>query len=136
VSAWILKTEPETYSFEDLVKDKQTLWDGVRNYTARNNLKAMKSGDVCFIYHSVDAKEIVGLAEVVREHYPDPTSTEPKKGWVCVDVAARAKLAKTVTLEAMKKHKVLKKMILVRQSRLSVCPVSAAEEKAIRALSA
>ena len=134
---WILKTEPETYSWDDLVKDGGTFWSGVRNYTARNNLKAMKQGERCFIYHSVGPKELVGIAEIVKEHYPDPTMEldEVKKGWVVVDVKAKERLASPVTLAQLKAHKKLASMVLVKQSRLSVCPLSAEEAKLILALS-
>jgi predicted RNA-binding protein with PUA-like domain len=136
MSTWLLKTEPETYSWDDLVKDGATSWDKVRNYTARNNLRAMKKGDLCFIYHSVGPREIVGIAEVVKESYPDPTATgdEAKKGWLAVDIKPKRPLNKPVALADIKAHKLLSKMVLVKQSRLSVCPVTPAEEKAILAL--
>ena len=136
MSTWIIKTEPETYSWDDLVRDKGTAWTGVRNYTARNNLKAMKRGDRCLVYHSVGPKELVGVAEVVKEHYPDPTMEpdEVKKGWVVVDVKATEKFPKAVTLAQVKAHKKLVHMQLVKQSRLSVCPVTPDEEKIILAL--
>lgn len=123
---WMMKTEPETYSWDDLVKDSRTRWDGVRNYLARNNLRAMKKGDLCLIYHSVGPKEIVGIAEVVKEAYADPTAgaDEVKKGWVSVDIKPRQKLARPVTLAEVKAHKLLKHMDLVKQSRLSVCAVT------------
>jgi predicted RNA-binding protein with PUA-like domain len=121
------------------VKDGGTFWSGVRNYTARNNLKAMKKGDRCFIYHSVGPREIVGVAEVTKEAYPDPTvdaqDPEAKKGWVAVDIRPTEKLKRPVSLDAIKGHKLLKGMVLVKQSRLSVCPVKPDEEKAILALS-
>ena len=135
--AWILKTEPDTYSWDDLVKDKSTFWSGIRNYTARNNLMAMKKGDRCFIYHSGGPKELVGIAEVTREHYPDPTATEPddaKKNWVVVDIRPRTKLKRPVTLAQMKAHRTLANMQLVKVSRLSVCPLTAAEERALLSL--
>lgn len=133
---WILKTEPSAYSWDDLVSDKGTAWSGVRNYTARNNLQAMKKGDRCFIYHSVGPKELVGIAEVAREHYPDATAqgADAAKGWVVVDVRAIEKLHAPVTLAQIKAHHELADMALVKQSRLSVCPVSAPEAKAILAL--
>lgn len=136
MATWILKTEPETYSWDDLVREKGTFWNGVRNYTARNNLMAMKKGDRCFIYHSVGPKELVGIAEVTKEHYPDPTMEpdELPKKWVVVDIKPKHKLAKPVTLAQMKAHKTLANMQLVKMSRLSVCPVTAAEEKALLAL--
>jgi len=122
---WILKTEPETYSFEKLLKDKQTNWDGVRNYQARNNLKAMKKGDQCMIYHSVGPKEIVGLAEVSKEAFIDPTDTEKK--WIAVEIAPIKKLHKPVTLAQIKEAAQLEEIALVKQSRLSVCPVTKAQ---------
>ena len=136
-ATWMLKSEPGTYSFDDLVRDKKTAWTGVRNYTARIHLKAMKKGDRCFIYHSGGPKEVVGIAEVVKEHYPDATVTDPDeiaKGWVAVDIQAVAKLPRAVTLAELKKHKTLSQMQLVKLSRLSVSPVSAAEAKALLAL--
>jgi len=122
---WILKSEPEAYSFDDLIKDGQTRWDGVRNYQARNNLKNMKIGDECFIYHSVGPKEIVGSAKVVKEAYPDPTTKDAN--WVCVDIKPLNKLKKPVTLAMLKEHPVLQNISLVKQSRLSVCPISKTE---------
>jgi predicted RNA-binding protein with PUA-like domain len=136
MSTWLIKSEPEAYSWDQLVKDGGTPWTGVRNYTARNNLKAMAKGDLCFFYHSVGPKEIVGIAEVAKTAYPDPTAPadEAKKGWVCVDVKAKKKLPRPVTLAEIKAHKLLSKMLLVKQSRLSVCPVTPAEEKALLSL--
>ena len=121
-----MKTEPESYSWDDLVKDKGTRWDGVRIYTARNNLKAMKKGELCLIYHSVGPKEIVGVAEVTRDAYADPTASadEVNKGWVAVDIKPKMKLARAITLAEVKAHKLLQHMDLVKQSRLSVCAVS------------
>ena len=131
MSTWCLKTEPDTFSWDDLVRDKTAVWDGVRNYTARIHLRAMKKGDVCFIYHSVGPKEIVGIAEVTKEPYPAPTDDDPKKPWVAVDIKPKKKLKAAVTLETLKGHKVLKGMQLVKMSRLSVSPVSPKEEAAI-----
>jgi len=120
---WLVKSEPEAYGWSTLVKDGRTAWTGVRNFQARNNLRAMKKGDeVCF-YHSVTDKQIVGIAKVVKEFYPDATATEGD--WSCVDLAPVKPLAKPVTLETIKTDKVLKDMLLVRQSRLSVTPLSA-----------
>ena len=122
---WLVKSEPEAYSWTAFVKDGRTAWTGVRNFAARLNLRAMKTGDqVCF-YHSVTGKEVVGLAKVVKEAYPDPTATEGD--WTCVDLAPVKALAKPVTLETIKADKMLKDMLLVRQSRLSVSPLSAAQ---------
>ena len=135
---WLVKTEPETYAWATLVKDGGTSWGGVRNYTARNNLRAMRRGDACFVYHSVGPRQIVGIAEVSRESYPDPTvppnDPEQKKGWLAVDIAPVRVLPAPVSLEQVKAHKLLQKMELVRQSRLSVAPVSEAEWRAVLAL--
>jgi predicted RNA-binding protein with PUA-like domain len=140
MATWLIKTEPETYSWDDLRRDKKTSWDGVRNYTARNNLKAMRKGDLCLVYHSVGPKEIVGIAEVSREAYPDPTveAGDPdfKKGWVAVEVKPKQPLPRPVTLAEIKADKLLKHMQLVKQSRLSVCPVTAQQWDAILARSA
>jgi predicted RNA-binding protein with PUA-like domain len=122
-SYWLMKSEPETYSYADLERDKKTGWDGVRNYQARNNLQAMKKGDLALIYHSVSDKEVVGVAEVTREAYPDP---DPKRkgDWVKVDVKPKKRLKKTVTLAEIKADDRLQEMMLVTHSRLSVCPVT------------
>src|SRR6478609_7521080 len=100
---WLMKTEPSTYSWEDLVRDKKTGWDGVRNFQARNNLKAMKKGDIAFFYHSMDDKAIIGLAKVTKEFYPDPTDEE----WVAVEFAPVKKLKNPVTLAMVKGNKKL-----------------------------
>lgn len=138
MATWLIKTEPETYSWQDLQKEKKTAWTGVRNYTARNNLQAMKRGDLCFVYHSVGPKEIVGIAEVTREAWPDPTvdgaDPDAKKGWVAVEVKPRETLSRPVTLAEIKAHAFLKHMALVKQSRLSVAPVTEREWDAILAL--
>lgn len=122
---WLVKTEPGTYSWEDLEKDGQTFWDGVRNYQARNNLKEMKNGDLCLWYHSVKEKSIIGIAEVVKEHYPDPTSDDDQ--WVVVDVKPYKKLTSPVKLEQVKADERLSSMVLVKNSRLSVQPVTGEE---------
>lgn len=122
---WLIKTEPNTYSWEDLERDGNTLWDGVRNYQARNNLKAMKTGDLCLFYHSVKEKCVVGFAEVIREHYPDPTIQDDQ--WVVVDIKPVQKLKQPVTLDQVKTDPRLKDMVLVRNSRLSVQPVKREE---------
>ena len=119
---WLLKSEPFKYPWEQLVQDKHTFWDGVRNYAARNNLKAMKKGDLAFFYHSNEGVEIVGIVKIVKEHYQDPTTDET--AWVVVDVAPVKKLNKTVTLAAIKAEKKLQNMALLKQSRLSVQPVT------------
>ena len=119
---WLIKSEPGTYSWDDLKKDKKTSWTGVRNYAARNNLQAMKKGDLAFFYHSMGNTDIVGIAKVVKEAYQDPTTKET--AWVTVDVAPYKPLKKTVTLQEVKKEPVLEKMDLVRISRLSVQKVT------------
>jgi len=122
---WLVKSEPAAYSWSQLVKDGQTAWTGVRNYQARINLRAMKTGDrVCF-YHSVTDKEIVGVARVRREAYPDPTATEGD--WVCVDLEPERALAQPVTLAALKADPALRELKLLKQSRLSVTPLTAGE---------
>ena len=122
---WLIKSEPEVYSWDQLVKDGQTRWDGIRNYAARLHLRAMKKGDQVFFYHSNKGTEIVGVAAVTRESYPDPTSSDP--AWFAIDVKPLKKLAKPVTLDQIKKEKKLAGMALVRISRLSVQPVSEQE---------
>jgi predicted RNA-binding protein with PUA-like domain len=134
VNHWLVKSEPEAYSFAQLRKDKTTAWTGVRNYTARNFLRAMKKGDAVFFYHSVTEKAVVGEARVIKTAYPDPTSDDPKGDWVCVDLKAGAALPHPVTLEQIKSTPALKNLPLLRQSRLSVSPVSAAEAAALRRL--
>ena len=128
---WLVKTEPETYSWTDLVKDKKTTWDGVRNFQARSHLKTMKKGDFVFIYHTGDEKAIIGMAKVVREPYPDPKD----KDWVVVDLAPEKKLKKPVSLSQIKSDRRLSNMVLVRASRLSVQPVKDDEHKMILSLS-
>jgi len=118
---WLIKSEPSVYSWDDLVKDKRTSWTGVRNAQAAINLKAMKTGDLCFFYHSNDGKEIVGIARVARTAYPDPTDKAGKA--VTVDVAPVEALKQAVTLAAIKADPKFKELGLVRQSRLSVSPV-------------
>jgi predicted RNA-binding protein with PUA-like domain len=137
MARWLVKTEPETYSFEMLERDGQTRWDLVRNFQARNNLKAMRVGDEAFVYHSVGPREIVGLCTVVREHYPDPAALdegEPPDRWVAVDVRPGRRLPRPVTLDQLKHHPLLADMALIRQSRLSVCPITDAEWAAVLAL--
>lgn len=118
---WLIKSEPFKYSWDQFEKDGQTFWDGVRNYAARNNLKAMKKGDRAFFYHSNEGLEIVGIAEVVNEFYQDPTTQE--EAWVVVDFIPVRKLRNPVTLTTIKAEKRLAQMALIRQSRLSVQPV-------------
>jgi predicted RNA-binding protein with PUA-like domain len=137
MARWLVKTEPETYSYEMLEREGRTRWDLVRNYTARNNLRAMRVGEQAFVYHSVGPKEIVGICEIVREHYPDPKAAdegEPPDRWSAVDVKPVRRLVSAVTLEQMKAHPVLQTMELIRQSRLSVCPVSDEQWAAVLAL--
>jgi predicted RNA-binding protein with PUA-like domain len=122
---WLVKSEPEAYSWAQLVKDGKTAWTGVRNFAARNNLRAMKKGDSVFFYHSVSDKQVVGLARVAKEFYPDPTATEGN--WSCVDLEPVRPLKNRVTLEALKADAVLKEMPLVKQSRLSVSPLTPAQ---------
>jgi predicted RNA-binding protein with PUA-like domain len=115
---WLIKSEPVKYSWDQFVKDGRTFWDGVRNYGARNNLRAMKKGDHVFFYHSNEGLEIVGIAEVIREAYQDPTTTD--KNWVVVDLKPYKRLPRPVTLVEIKAEKSLKNMDLVRLSRQSV----------------
>tara|TARA_A100000164_G_scaffold375208_1_gene409772 strand:+ start:522 stop:929 length:408 start_codon:yes stop_codon:yes gene_type:complete len=122
---WLIKSEPDTWSWSNQVQEGPSMWDGVRNYQARNNLIKMKRGDLCFFYHSVSEKKIIGIVEVVKEFYPDPTDESGK--FVVVDVKAKKKLKKTVSLEEIKSTKKLSKISLVKQSRLSVMPISKSE---------
>ncbi|MFN4892618.1 MAG: EVE domain-containing protein [Bacteroidota bacterium] len=122
---WLMKSEPFKYSWDQLIADKKTFWDGVRNYGARNNLRAMKKGDQAFFYHSNEGVEIVGIMEIVREAYQDPTSDDPN--WVSVDVKPVKKLKKPVSLASIKAEKKLANMALVRLGRLSVQAVTADE---------
>tara|TARA_Y100001936_G_C16032305_1_gene646344 strand:+ start:1121 stop:1537 length:417 start_codon:yes stop_codon:yes gene_type:complete len=118
---WLLKSEPSTWSWQDQSRVKKDMWDGVRNYQARNNLIEMKKGDLCFFYHSVNEKQIVGIVEVVKEYYPDPT--DKLKKFVVVDVAKHKTLKYPVSLEKIKKEKKLSHLALIKQSRLSVMPI-------------
>jgi predicted RNA-binding protein with PUA-like domain len=129
---WLIKSEPASWSWDQQVKSgaKGEAWTGVRNHTAKLNLTKMKKGDRAFFYHSNEGKEIVGIAEVVRESYPDPTA-EAGSPWVVVDVKAVTPLKTPVTLAAVKEDAKLKDMALVKQSRLSVQPVTAAEWKRV-----
>lgn len=126
---WLVKSEPFKWSWDQHVKKDVQGWDGVRNYQASNNMKAMKKGDLAFFYHSNEGKEIVGIVEVVKEYYPDPTDETGKFGMV--DFKAKEPVKKTVTLEQIKKTATLQDMALLKQSRLSVSPVKPAEWKAI-----
>lgn len=118
---WLLKSEPYNYSYDDLVRDKRGCWDGVRNYQARNNLRAMKKGDRGFFYHSNEGKEIVGIIEVIKEYYPDPTAT--KGDWSVVDIKPIKRFKTPVSLTDIKSVSKLNEMALVKQMRLSVSPV-------------
>ncbi|GIU82631.1 MAG: EVE domain-containing protein [Acidobacteria bacterium] len=120
---WLVKQEPEEYSFDDLLRDGKTKWTGVRNYQARNNLRQMKKGDKVLFYHSVSEKAVVGLAEVSRESFPDPTDEK----WVAVELKPIEKLACPVSLEKIKSEKLLQNIALIRQPRLSVMPLSEEE---------
>ncbi|MBS1624935.1 MAG: EVE domain-containing protein [Bacteroidetes bacterium] len=115
---WLIKSEPSTYSIDNLKAEKQTFWSGVRNYAARNNMQAMKKGDICLFYHSVTDPAVVGLAKVVKESYQDPTTDEP--AWVVVDVQFVKKFKTPITLQQIKQDKKLANMDLLRLSRLSV----------------
>ena len=120
-NSWLVKSEPSTYSWDHLVRDKSTRWDGVRNFEARNNLRAMKKSDVVLFYHSGDGKEIVGIAKVVAEAYADPTAKEGD--WSVVDLAPERALSRPVSLAALKQDKTLSQMAVVRKPRISVVPV-------------
>ncbi len=122
---WLVKSEPSAYSWDELVKDKQTCWSGVRNYAARINLRAMKKGDAVLYYHSNEGVEIVGIAKVVKEAYPDPTTDDDR--WVAVDIKAHKKLKKSVSLVQLKADGRFANMDLVRLGRLSVQTVKQAE---------
>tara|TARA_Y200000002_G_scaffold369875_1_gene364579 strand:- start:527 stop:934 length:408 start_codon:yes stop_codon:yes gene_type:complete len=122
---WLLKSEPDAWSWDNQLKEGASMWDGVRNYQARNNLKNMKKNDLCFFYHSVTEKSVVGIVKVVKEHYPDPTDKTER--FVVVDVKAIKKLKKPVSLEKIKLNKNLKNISLVKQSRLSVMPIKKVE---------
>lgn len=124
MSFWLVKSEPGAWSWDDQVRDSVTAWTGVRNYQASNFLKAMKVGDSCFFYHSVEQKRIVGIVEVVREAYPDPTAEDPR--WVCVDVRAVRPVPHPVSLGDIKAAPDLADIALIRQSRLSVMPIEPA----------
>jgi len=129
---WLVKSEPNTYSWEQFQKDGKTFWDGVRNYAARIHLKAMKKGDEVFFYHSNEGLEIVGIAKVTKEAYPDPTSKED--GWVAVDLKPVKSLKRPVTLKEIKEQKNLSEMALLRLGRLSVQPVKEEEWRAVMEL--
>ncbi len=129
---FLVKSEPFKYSWQRFLEDKQTFWDGVRNYQARNNLQDMKKGDLVLFYHSNEGKEVVGIAKVVKEAYQDPTTTDER--WVVVDLAPVETLKKPVTLETIKDDELLQDIALVRQGRLSVMPLKREEFDRIVAL--
>jgi predicted RNA-binding protein with PUA-like domain len=129
MSHWLLKSEPSAYAWAQMAKDKRTGWTGVRNHQAANNMKAMQAGDLCFFYHSNEGKEIVGVVKVVKTYHPDPTDKTGTFGMV--EVEAGPALKTPVTLAAIKAHPKLKAMAFVKQSRLSVSPVTAEEWKTI-----
>ena len=129
---WMVKQEPEEYSWEQFVKDGCTSWVGVRNYQARNNLRAMIEGDSVFYYHSVTGKEVVGIAKVARKAYPDTTAEEGD--WSAVDLIPFKTLKRTITLEMIKQDEMLRSIPLIKQSRLSVIPLSEAEFKRLMQL--
>jgi predicted RNA-binding protein with PUA-like domain len=128
---WLVKTEPDTFSWDDLVRDKKTVWDGVRNFQARSNLKKMEKGDTVLIYHTGDEKAVIGAAQVAKAAYPDPRDTE----WAVVELSAGKALKKPVSLAQIKSDKRLADMVLVRASRLSVQPVKSSEYDLIVRLS-
>ena len=131
---WLVKQEPEDYSWTTFVKQGRTAWTGVRNFLARNHLRSMKKGDLVFFYHSVSEKQIVGIAQVAKEAYPDPTATEGD--WSCVDLRPVAPLKTPVTLATIKSDKQLSQIALVRQSRLSVMPLTREQFERIKELGA
>ena len=118
---WLVKSEPSTWSWQDQINEKVTMWDGVRNYQARNNLMSLKKKDLCFFYHSVKEKEIMVIVSVEKEYYVDPTDVSRK--FVAVDLKYKMSFKKKITLEQMKQDKKLSKLILLKQSRLSVMPI-------------
>jgi predicted RNA-binding protein with PUA-like domain len=119
---WLMKSEPSKYSFAQLVREGRTMWDGVRNYEARNSLRAMKEGDLVLFYHSNDGKAVVGVARVIREAYPDPTA--PEEDWCVVDIAPVAQLKAAVSLDTIREDQALSDIALLKRSRLSVVPLS------------
>ncbi len=126
---WIVKSDPESYSWEQMKFDRQTFWNGVRNYQARNNLKLMREGDIALFYLSNSDKAIVGELEIVKEYYPDPTTVDDR--WVCVDVKYRRDYKRPLTLQEMKSKKGFANIGLIKQSRLSVMPITTNEYKLI-----
>jgi predicted RNA-binding protein with PUA-like domain len=129
---WLTKSEPSKYAFEQLVEDGRTSWDGVRNFEARNNLRAMKKGDLILYYHSNEGKAVVGVARVAREAYPDPTTEDD---WSAVDIAPVRAFARPISLDELRSHPILRNMMIFRRARLSVVPVTPAEFELVLALS-
>ena len=125
INFWLLKSEPEAWSWDNQVKEGASMWDGVRNYQARNNLKKMKKNDLCFFYHSVSERSVIGIVKVVKEYYQDPTDKTER--FVVVDVKATKKLKNPVSLDQIKKNNKLKNIALIKQSRLSVMPLNKIE---------
>ena len=125
IKYWLLKSEPDAWSWDNQVKEGASMWDGVRNYQARNNLKEMKKNDLCFFYHSVTERSIVGIVKVVKEYYPDPTDKTGR--FVVVDVKSIKKLKNPVSLDQIKENSKLQDIALVKQSRLSVMPLKKTE---------
>lgn len=122
---WLMKSEPDVFSYDDLVKKKREKWDGVRNYQARNNLRLMQKNDLALFYHSNIGKEVVGIMEIAKSAYPDPTTDDDR--WVCVDVIPKKKFKTPVTLEFIKQHDALQNIPLIRHTRLSVMAISKEE---------
>ncbi|GAB3536308.1 EVE domain-containing protein [Pontibacter brevis] len=129
---WLVKSEPEKYAWADLVKDGKTMWDGVRNYQARNNMQQMQPGDLVLYYHSVSEKAVVGIAKIEKAAYPDPTTDDDR--WVVVDLVPFRDFKEPVTLEQIKQDKRLENIALLRQSRLSVMPLTGEEFDVLLAL--
>ncbi len=130
---WIVKSDPDSYSWQDLKKDKKTDWDGVRNYQARNNLKEMKIGDLVLIYESISTKDLVGISKVTKEHFPDPTTDDDR--WIAVELEAFEELENPINLKEIKDTEELQNIALIKQARLSVMPVSREEFDKIIAMS-
>lgn len=126
---WIIKSEPKKYSFDQMKQDKETIWDGVRNYEARNNLRAMQKGDICFFYHSNEGKAIVGITIVSKTAFQDPTTAD--ENWLAVKVKYKSTAKHVIDLATLKLHSGLQNLALIKRQRLSVSPVTAAEAKII-----
>jgi predicted RNA-binding protein with PUA-like domain len=133
MSNWLLKTEPSTYSFSDLEREKKAVWDGVSNSLALKHIRSMKNGDSAFVYHSGEEKSIVGIAEIISDPYPDPTQKDPKRA--VMEIKPTRRLKRPVSLAAVKARKEFADFALVRMSRLSVMPVTAAQWKSLLAMS-